>query len=1121
MESYADDNHVNAIELTAAPEQSQTSRAASGLPSSTPAPLTRLTGRDTEVGLLKDRWEQAQEGMGQAVLIVGEAGLGKSRLVHTIKQVVIEQASPPGSQAATNQSFASVMEWRCSQHFQNTGLFPASDHLRRALGFGSEESASAQFDRLAGRLDELGLGQREVVALFAKLMFLPSDERYPAPGLTPVREREETFRALRQWLKACSERQPLLFIIEDLHWIDASTLEFLGQFMAEGFHDRILTVLTCRPEFKTPWPAMAHQTSLALNRLTRRQVSELIRRDSGSLLSDSLLAQIYQRTGGVPLLVEEFAPIVRESVHARDLPGTLQDLLLGRLDRMSSNRKVAQLAAMLGREFHGEMLAAALGEDKETLRAELDKLVRAEILFVKGPPPDCVYGFKHALLEEALCATLSDDERQRAYRQIAETMEAHFPDIAERQPEWLAHHFSAAGLIEKAVAHWLKAALRSRETFANIEAIAHLRKGLALLERLAPSPERDARELEFLGPLGTACIASRGYAAAEVGPVFNRARVLCEQLGQTPQRFAMMWGHFAFHVVRGDFRLCADLAEEAMEFGERLKDPGMLMEALFLRGLTMLYRGDFPGAQESCARSIADYDDRARTAYWAALIGEDAGVTNRCYLALAWWHLGYADRALELNREMLALAREINHPFSLEYALHHTGWLRQHCRLGVLTQSAGEEQMQIAAEQGFPFWHASGTLYRAAGLLLQGNMAEGLGQLEKGLAAYRATGGELALPYYLSLLAEACIATRRFDDARRALDEALRFAEKNDDRFQEAELLRLDGELRLAQSSDRLAAEDCFQRAIATARRQQSRAFELRATLSLARLWRSQGRGAQAHTVLAAAYDVFTEGFATADLADAAALLKELRNERMREDFAAGLKYVHDCIPAPMTGKIALDWRYVPSSTLGGDTIGYHQIDEDHLGIYLIDVTGHGLDAALLSVTITNVIRAGSLPDTDMRQPDQVLAMLNETFQGRRHGGKLFTIWYGVYHAPTKTLRWAGGGHHPSILIVPDNLEPMHLSSTGPMMGVIPRATFPAESCPIPPGARLLIFSDGVFEIRRDKCLVWDLPACISHLAILSQREGILMDELLKHSRRLRGSQQLDDDFSIIEARFE
>src|SRR5262249_1195786 len=286
------------------------------------------------------------------------------------------------------------------------------------------------------------------------------------------------------------------------------------------------------------------------------------------------------------------------------------------------------------------------------------------------------------------------------------------------------------------------------------------------------SAERDARELELLAPLGTAYIAWRGYAAPEVGPVFRRAHALCERVGQTPQLFPIMWGNFAYHVVRGDFVICGDLAEEAMAFGALLNDPGILMETLFLRGVTQLYRGDFAGARVSCARGIADFDDRERTAFWAGLVGEDAGVTHRCYLALALWHLGFPDRALQLNGEMSQLARALNHPFSLEYALHHTGWLYQHCRLGVQAHAAGDEQVRVATEQGFTFWHASGPLYAASGLLLQGQTERGLRLLQEGLDAYRDTGAELGIPYYLSILAEGCTRTSRFVEAHAALREA-------------------------------------------------------------------------------------------------------------------------------------------------------------------------------------------------------------------------------------------------------------------------------------------------------------------------------------------------------------
>ena len=1124
--------------------ESQTNSASMGCSESeapVPPVLTPLMGRDTELSLLNDRWEQAQEGMGQVVLVIGEAGLGKSRLVQTLAQRVQAQqtdatfAATGESEAASVDQDSPIIEWRCSEQFQNSELYPVSDYLERLLGAEPDPPPTARFDRLAQRLDDYDLGTPERVSLFAKLLLLPPDERYSAGDLSPAREREETFRALREWLLACSRKRPVLFVVEDLHWVDASSLEFLQQFVSEGPHDRILTVLTFRPEFKTPWPALAHQTNLALNRLTRRQVTEWMRRDAGEVLPEALVAQIYNRTSGVPLLVEEFSRLAFESAMfesarvaaftctvagTRELPATLQELVLARLDQMSGKRDVAQLAATLGREFDYDLLAAVVTVDEQTLRTELAKLVSAGILYATGQPPTCAYFFKHVLIGEALYSAIGEIERRRFHRQVAEVVEARFAHLVETQPELLAGHFTEAGMIEKAIGYCLKAGLRSRDRFAHAEAINHLTKGLKLLETLDASPERDARELELLAPLGTVYIASRGYAAPEVGPIFHRARMLCERVEQKPQLFTVMWGNFAFHIVRGNFRICSELADEAMAFGEQFNDPGILMEALFLKGLTRLYRGDFAGARECCERGIVEFDDRERTAFWAGLVGEDAGVTHRCYLALALWHLGFPARALELNDEMLELARAINHPFSLEYALHHTGWLYQHCRLGKQEQDAASEQIRIATEQGFVFWHASGTLYAAGGALLLGRLEQGIRLLQTGLEAYRGTGAELAVPYYLSMLADGCSQAGRFAEAHAALDEALALVEKNDERFQEAELHRLKGELALAESGDQIVAEQCFRRAVQTAQRQQSKAWELRATTSLARLLQRQGRRKDAFRALGAVHGAFTEGFAIPDLIDAATLLENLSDESMRAEFAAGIKYVRDCIPPPMDGLVSVNWRYLPASTLAGDTIGYHWVDDDHLALYLVDVTGHGLDAALLSVTVANVIRAGALLGADMKRPDQVLAKLNDAFQGEQHGQRFFTIWYGVYHRANRTMTWAGGGHPPSIVLLPGEPNPLLLPSSGLMMGVLRGIDFPAQSCQIPAGARLLIFSDGVFEIFRDGSAAWNLDACIAYLAALSDQPGSVMDDLVDHVYHLRGSRHLDDDFSIIEARF-
>ncbi len=847
-----------------------------------PMGLTPLTGRDHEVNLLKDRWEQAQEGMGQVALLIGEAGLGKSRLVHTLKEHVLGQLA----EAPANTP---VIEWRCSPHFQNTGLYPAIEFFERTFAFNRDEPPPVRFDRLLQELEQCGLARPETVPLWASLLSLPIPDRFPPLSLSPVRQREETFRTLLEWLQARAARTPILFIVEDLHWVDPTTLEFLGQFLAAGLRDCVLTVLTFRPEFKTPWPALAHQTSLALNRLTRRQVGDLMRNKAGGSLSEELVEQIYGRAGGVPLFVEEYTKMVEESgvlqqggagsvlsrsLLGRTIPATLQDLVMARLDRMEGDRDLAQLAATLGREFSYDLLAAVAALDEPTLHAELAKLVQAEILYPKGKPPQCTYSFKHALLEDALYNGLVKSKRQQFHARIAEAMTAKFPHIVETQPELLGHHFTQAGLSEKAIGHWLKAGLRSRQRSADFEAIQHLTKGLALLDTLKESHEHAEQTLQFLTALGPAYIAVQGYATPEAGPILQRARDLCQRIGASPQLFGIMLGMWEWRIVRGDLPLCVDLAAEGMAFAERQNDPGMMMEALFMPGVTMYYRAQFADSHACHEKALAEFDDGARANFWTAFTGHNAGVTHRCYLALNLWHLGYADQARKVVLAACAVARAIGHTFSLAHAVDFSACLHQFCRLGSEVTAAADEEIAIATEQGFPFWHSLGTLHKGAGLLLQGRHTEALPFLLKGLQSFRASGAEVRVPYYLSMLGDAYTQAGRFEDAHKVLNEGLAVAEKNDDRFQEAELHRLKGELLRVESPDGTGAEACFRQAIETARRQQSKAWELRSTMSLSRLWQGQGRSAEAHAALTAIYAAYTEGFTTPDLVDAKALLQ-------------------------------------------------------------------------------------------------------------------------------------------------------------------------------------------------------------------------------------------------------
>jgi class 3 adenylate cyclase len=858
--------------------------------------LTPLTGRNHELTLLRDRWEQARDGAGQVVLLFGEPGLGKSRLVLAIKEYVEEQSAGPSSPRSRRPAgdrpgaALSVVEWRCTPQFQGTGLYPAASFFERILAFGQTEPCASRFEKLVDHLGEFGLARPALVPLFARLLSLPLDERFPPLGYSPIREREETFRALGAWLSALAARRPILFICEDLHWADASTLEFLGSLIAEGLGERFLILLTSRPEFHPPWPAASHLTTLALSRLTAEQAREMIQRMAGKPLSGEMVEEVFDRAGGVPLYIEEFVKILppedgREKGGARgddrlsrEIPATLQDLIMARLDRVDGDREIAHLAAVLGREFNYDLLAAVARREAPVLEAEMRQLVHAEIIQQRGRPPHCIYIFKHALLQDALYNAMVKATRQELHRRVAEVLEAEFGLVlVETRPELLAYHFTEGGVPEKAVRYWLRAGLQSRERSAEVEAIGHLTRGRVLLKELPASPERDALELQLLGALGTAYIAARGYAAPEVGPVFERARELCARRGDAPQMFAMLLGIWEWHTVRANLRLCVDLAAQGMQSAGQRDDPGMMMEALFMEGETALYRGHFLDAYDSMENAVSNYDNRERTRHWATFTGHDAGITHRSNEAICMWHLGYPDQAWELNREMRKLAREIAHPFSVAYALHHTGWLALLSRLGAEMQSAGEEEMAIAAAQGFALWQATGTFFKGAGMFLQGQRDPGLALVLRGLAAFRATGAELFLPCQLGFVGEACTVVGRFRDARRALDEASELVEKNDERCEEAEIYRLKGELLLAESADPdPAAEGLFRQATAIAWRQQSKAFVLRSTMSLARLWQRQGRAAAAGEILAEAVQGYAEGRSTPDLQEAQALLGAL-----------------------------------------------------------------------------------------------------------------------------------------------------------------------------------------------------------------------------------------------------
>jgi serine/threonine protein kinase/predicted ATPase len=846
-----------------------------------PTGLTPLIGRDTEVGMLRDRWEQATEGMGQIVLIIGDAGLGKSRLVHVIKEHVAAQVTGDDRP---------IVEWRCTPHHQNSSLYPIIDYFERRLGFERDEAPQLKFEKLDQHLQSLGLANDAIVPYVAALLSLPLGNQYEAITLTPARQKEKTLEAILEWMRVHATKQPFLFVIEDLHWMDPSTLELLAQHVESGFNDRILTILTFRPEFETPWKSKAHQTAMALNRLSRKQMTEMMQQKTGvKKLPPALVEQIVAKTDGVPLFVEEYTKMVMESDRLRDdsgevamagsfinqqIPATLQDLLMARLDRMASNREVVQIAATLGREFSYELIKAVTPLAESELQAELDKLVVAELLYQKGKPPQSTYLFKHALIQDAAYQSLLKSKKQQVHRRIAVALEKQFGEMVQNQPELLAYHFTEAGLVPQGIEYWSKAGIRSQERMANVEAASHLRRGLEMLASLPDTPERAGQELGMQIPLGTVLIASQGYAAPDVGPIFARARELCLKIGQPVSLMAVLWGIWAWRVVREEFGLCMELSKEVMQLALAQADDGIRMEAHFVPGLTLFYRGDFVKCREHLEKGIALYDaERCRV--WSRYTGQNAGVTCRSYLALSLWCQGYPDQALKTAQDAVKLAGELKHPFSRCYAIHHLGWLQQHLRMGKAVQTSADAELVIATEQGFPFWKAVGVLCRSAGLLLQNKPAEALEQANQGLAAFRATGAALSLAQYLGYFAEAHWQLGKLDDALKYVEEAFAAVAANHNDFFLSELYRLKGEIMLAQSPDnRVEAEACFQDALAVAERQRAKSWELRATMSLGRLWQQQGRQADARARLAPIYEWFTEGLTTPDLEDAKKLLE-------------------------------------------------------------------------------------------------------------------------------------------------------------------------------------------------------------------------------------------------------
>jgi class 3 adenylate cyclase/predicted ATPase len=841
--------------------------------------VTALVGRDEEIGLLLRRWEQSKEGFGQVVLINGEAGIGKSALA----EVVREHVAREGHTRAT---------YHCSPYHTNSALYPVTTHLQRLWRWEREDSLTEKLDKMEETLRSTSLPLKEMVPLFASLFSLPlPEERYPRLGLTPQQQKQQTQDALATWLLEEAERQPMLAVYEDLHWADPSTLENIGLLVEQVPTAPMLIVLIFRPQFVPPWPNRSHMTPITLNRLERPQVEAMITQlGGGKALPAEVVQHIVARTDGVPLYVEELTKMLLESVLLQEetdhyalsgelsgvaIPATLQDSLMARLDRLPMVREVAQVGSVLGREFAYEMVKALAAVEESTLQDRLGQLVGAELLYQRGRPPRAKYMFKHALIQDAAYASLLKRTRQQYHQQIAQMLEAEFPETVEAEPELLAHHYTEAGLNEQAVGYWLQAGKRAAQRSANVEAINQLTKGLELLMSLPDTLERARQELELQITLGPVLMAVKGQSSPDTERAYARARELCQQVGETPQLFPVLYGLFRFHMVRAELQTTRELAEQLFSLAQRIQDSALLLEAHRVMGQTMFWLGEMTPARAHLEQEMALYDPQQHRSH-AFVYGQDPGVACQSFAGWPIWVLGYPDQALQSVHKALTLAQDLNHPFSLAYALTMAAVVHQFCREAQAVQERADALIALSTEQGFPHWLAYGTILRGWALTSQEERAEGIAQIRQGLVAFRATGAEIQRPYFLSLLAEAYGKIGQPEEGLTALIEALAIVEKTEERNWEAELHRRKGELLLMQQGQKEKAEECFRKALDIARRQQAKSFELRASMSLSRLWQQQGKQEEAHQLLAEIYGWFTEGFDTADLKEAKVLLEEL-----------------------------------------------------------------------------------------------------------------------------------------------------------------------------------------------------------------------------------------------------
>lgn len=832
----------------------------------------RVVGRKEELAQLELLWKRAVRGQGRLALVRGEPGIGKSTLVNAIVDRV--NRSPKSLSIVLN----------CSPYHENSPLYPVVQYLRNQAQIPREDAPEVQLSRLVAFSLDRGYDPEELVPILAPLLSIPFEHRYPAPKLSPEGLRIRTLDTILGMLVSRAGRYSIALVVDNIHWADPSTLELLGHVLERLHGLPILVLATYRSYYSPTFSRPAGTLELSLDRLDHPAVWALAKHAAGGKeLPFEILDHIATKTDGVPLFVEELTKTIIESGavrltgksyelvgELRDLaiPSTLQGSLLARIERASDRKDIAQVAAVVGREFTVELVAAVARVDEQTAARQLSELVSADLVYQVEPfPGGKAYRFRHALIQDAAYDTLLRSVRQQYHNRIAHELESHFVETAEDQPEVIANHYSSAGTVDAALKWWALAGAKALGRSANVEAIAHFTRGLELLEQQAASPEKVQMELAMLAQRGTALIATKGFAAPEVGETFRRAQTICEIVGETPLLFPVIWGLWVYHHVRSDLQTAAEYAAQLVRLANISGESGMFIEGHFTSGNTQFWRGLLEESRANLDRAIEHYDADTQRVH-QTLYGQDPGVSTLCYLSFTYWTLGYPEKAIDFADRAFALSETTQHPHSIGWALAFMcsirNWVGDH-------ESALEWARRCRAyctEQGQAFWSSAADASLGWATFYTGDQTEGLRLMRKGLLGYEQTGSIVMTPLWRAAIAEALTVADRLDEAMALVEEGLAAVQQNGEWVTDPYLRRVRGTILSRRGQAAEAAEE-FRLSFERAESQKALMRSLQTAIAWSKLEPSPANIAR----LRQTYERFTEGFGLRDLIEAKRIL--------------------------------------------------------------------------------------------------------------------------------------------------------------------------------------------------------------------------------------------------------